>query len=214
VGSIFAGALAYADDLALPSPTPRGFSALLSICENYVYLSYQLYNTKPFGPNPDFTICGQAIEYVDEWPHLGHVISVNCEDESDIINRCHRMCGQINNVSCFFDFVKIRLLTSYWYSLYGSVLWDLSHLCIDSVCCSWRRGRRRALNLPVDEPSKFLPKLCGTIPVLDELYRRTRAFIHWCLSSDCVAASAIAKMSFFFASHVFTARWECLFILF
>jgi hypothetical protein len=61
-----------------------------------------------------FTICGQAIEYAEEWPHLGHMISVHCEDEYDIINRRNRMCGQINNVLCFFDkrdpVVKIRLL--------------------------------------------------------------------------------------------------------
>ena len=56
------------------------------------------YNTKPSGPNPDFTIHGQAIEYVNEWPHLGRIISVNCADERDIINRRNQMCGQINNV--------------------------------------------------------------------------------------------------------------------
>ena len=33
------------------------------------------------------------------------------------------------------------------------------------------------------------------IPPLDELYRRTAAFIQRCLYSDCVAVSAIAKMS-------------------
>ena len=111
------------------------------------------------------------------------------------------MCGQINNVLCFFDkrdpFVKIRLLTSYCYSLYGSVLWDLSHPCIDSVCCSWRKGVRRALNLPADASNKLLPGLCGTIPVLDELYRRTAAFIQRCLYSDCETVSAIANMSVF-----------------
>jgi Reverse transcriptase (RNA-dependent DNA polymerase) len=117
VGSIFAGALAYADDLTLLSPTPRAMRTLLSICENYasefdilfngtkskcLFITPPRYNAKPFGPNPDFTICGQVIEYVEEWPHLGHIISVHCEDEHDIINRRNRMCGQINNVLCFF----------------------------------------------------------------------------------------------------------------
>ena len=216
MGSIFAGALAYADDLTLLSPTPRAVRTLLSICEYYasefnllfngtkskcLFIAPPRYNAIPFGPNPDFTICGQAIEYVEEWPHLGHIISVHCEDEHDIINRRNRMCGQINNVLCFFDkrdpFVKIRLLTSYCYSLYGSVLWDLSHTCIDSVCCWRRKGVRRALNLPADASNKLLPGLCGTIPVLDELYRRTAAFIQRCLYSDCETVSAIANMSVF-----------------
>jgi hypothetical protein len=111
------------------------------------------------------------------------------------------MCGQITNVLCFFNkrdpFVKIKLLTSCCYSPYGSVLRDLSHPCIDSVCCSWRKGQRRALNLPVDAPSKLLPGHCGMIPVLDEIYRRTTAFIERCLSRDYVAVSAIARMFFF-----------------
>jgi Reverse transcriptase (RNA-dependent DNA polymerase) len=79
VGSIFAGALAYADDLTLLSPTPRAMRTLLSICENYasefdilfngtkskcLFIAPPRYNAKPFGPNPDSTICGQAIEYV------------------------------------------------------------------------------------------------------------------------------------------------------
>jgi hypothetical protein len=118
----------------------------------------------------------------------------------------------------FFDkrdpFVKIRLLTTCCYSLYGSVLWDLSHPCIDSVC-SWRKGVRRALNLPADASSKLLPGLCGTIPVLDELYRRTVVFIHRCLYSDCEVVRAIAKMSVFSRRmHVITARSECLSVLF
>jgi hypothetical protein len=50
---------------------------------------------------------------------------------------------------------------------------------------------------PADASSKLLPGLCGTIPVLDELYRRTVAFIQRCLYSDCEAVSAIAKMSVF-----------------
>jgi Reverse transcriptase (RNA-dependent DNA polymerase) len=35
VGGIFAGVLAYADDLSLLSPTPNGIHQLLAICESY-----------------------------------------------------------------------------------------------------------------------------------------------------------------------------------
>ena len=35
VGSIFVGALAYADDLSLLSPTPSGIRQMLTICESY-----------------------------------------------------------------------------------------------------------------------------------------------------------------------------------
>ena len=40
--------------------------------------------------------------YVNEWSHLGHIISANCDDKSDIISRRNTLCGQINNVLCYF----------------------------------------------------------------------------------------------------------------
>jgi hypothetical protein len=106
VGSIFAGALAYADDLTLLSHTPRAMRTLLSICENYasefdiflmvqnpnVYLSRLLDIT----PNHSGLIrslrsAGRLIEHVEERPHFGHIISVYCKDEHDIINPRNRM---------------------------------------------------------------------------------------------------------------------------
>ena len=34
--------------------------------------------------------------------------------------------------------IKQILLSSYCYSLYGRVLWDLNNRCVDSVCAAWR----------------------------------------------------------------------------
>ena len=54
------------------------------------------------GPNPLFEINGRTIEYVNEWPHLGHIISSNLNDEADSMQRPNIMAGQINNVLCYF----------------------------------------------------------------------------------------------------------------
>ena len=54
------------------------------------------------GPNPVFEINGQTIDYVDQWPHLGHIISSNLDDKADIMQRRNVMVGQINNVLCYF----------------------------------------------------------------------------------------------------------------
>ena len=32
-----------------------------------------------------FYIGSQAIEFVDKWPHLGHIISNDCDDAADIL---------------------------------------------------------------------------------------------------------------------------------
>jgi hypothetical protein len=99
------------------------------------------------------------------------------------------MCGQINNVLCFFskcaDTTKAKLMASYCYNLYGSTLWDLGNPNIESICCTWRKGLRRAFNLPYDASSKLLPGLSSTLPIMDELCKRTLGLIQRCLQSDC-----------------------------
>ena len=76
-----------------------------------------------------FKVNRQPVEYVDQWPHLGHIITNKLDDTVDIMQRRNIMAGQINNVLCYFDkldsFVKLKLLISYCSSLYGSVLWDI-----------------------------------------------------------------------------------------
>ena len=32
----------------------------------------------------EFFIEGRVIEIVDEWPHIGHIISSRCDDSADI----------------------------------------------------------------------------------------------------------------------------------
>ena len=57
------------------------------------------------------------------------VANCDMDDQYDIV-RCHgSLVRQINNVLCFFgkldSITKFRLLMSYCFSLYGSVLWNV-----------------------------------------------------------------------------------------
>ena len=36
--------------------------------------------------NPVFYIGGSVVEYVDQWPHLGHLFTSNRDDKSDILH--------------------------------------------------------------------------------------------------------------------------------
>ena len=42
------------------------------------------------------------MEYVNDCPHLGHIVSAASNDNADVINRRNILCGQINNVLCYF----------------------------------------------------------------------------------------------------------------
>jgi len=73
---------------------------------------------------------------------------------------------------------------AYCYSLYGSVLWDLNSHHIESLCTTWRKGLRRAWNLPANTHFALLPVLSNSLPVIDELAKRSVRFRQRCLSSD------------------------------
>jgi hypothetical protein len=141
-----------------------------------VFVQTPNYNVRAFGSNSILTINGQMIEYVNQYPHLGRIISVNWDDTQDITQRRNKLCGQINNVLCFFSncdaFIKVKLHISYCYSIYGRVIWDLGNPSVEFICRTRRKGLRSALGLPIDASSKLLPGLSGTLPIIDELYKR------------------------------------------
>ena len=60
--------------------------------------------------------------------------------------------------------VKLKLLKVYCSDFYGSVLWDMSHSCVEDVCIAWRNGLRRALSLPGRTHCDLLPLVTGMLP--------------------------------------------------
>ena len=85
-------------------------------------------NTSYFA-NIEFFIGGQVIKIVDEWSHIGHIISSRCDDSADILNQRNCVIGQINNVICFFEKLdsttKFKLVKACCTSYYGCEMWSL-----------------------------------------------------------------------------------------
>jgi hypothetical protein len=188
IGSLFVGALAYADDLVLIAPSANAMRSMLNVCDEFAAQFNVVFNaTKSkciycisvgasryvnnFATRPSFYIGSQVIEYVDRWPHLGHIITNDCDDAEDIRSRKLSFIGQANKILFNFRNVdsvtKTKLIKAYCTSFYGAELWDLSHRAIDSVCVAWRKGLRQIWHIPRDTHSFLLPYLCETLPLID-----------------------------------------------
>ena len=50
---------------------------------------------------PFFSIGGIQIDFVNQWPHLGYLITDSLDDNNDIAVRRNTLCEQIN-VICYF----------------------------------------------------------------------------------------------------------------
>ncbi len=168
IGSNFTGALAYADDIVLITPTSSAMHRMLSICSDFANRYDVLFNAEkskflvvaPYGDRylyKDmckclFQIGDQYIENVKKYPHLGHAILDNCSDIDDITSRCNSFNRQTNYMLCCFDkmdlLVKLRLFSSYCCSFYGCELWSLCSDSVEIFCNAWRKAVMRVLNLP------------------------------------------------------------------
>ena len=42
---------------------------------------------------PTFYVGGHSVEYVEQWSHLGHIVSADHDDKHDIVNRRNILCG-------------------------------------------------------------------------------------------------------------------------
>jgi len=84
------------------------------------------------------SIGGNNVEFVDKWPHLGHMISLNLSDDVDISCLKQSLIGQINTALCRFGrldpVVKNKLFQAYCCSHYGSELWDFSCNTLSDHC--------------------------------------------------------------------------------
>jgi len=148
-------AVAYADDIVLLAPTVRAMRLLLSVSDEFASKYDVVFDAskskclvfKTPGdtqlhmghiPSTNFCIGGKTIEFVDSWPHLGHILNVNRDDGADMDKIRYALCSQINNVLCFFGHVppvlKLKLIKTFCYSLYGSVLWRLDHSNMETLC--------------------------------------------------------------------------------
>jgi len=93
IGFCFVGVLAYADDLVLLAPSPNASRNMLKICDEFGQRYSVIFNAikskcllclssnkscrLPHATTPVFYIGGNVLEFVNEWPHLGHVISTS-----------------------------------------------------------------------------------------------------------------------------------------
>lgn len=207
MGEMFVGALAYADDIVLISPTPSAMNNMLSICDEFSIEYNVLFNPLKskcmyFYPKSrstlllhrynvcdlQFSINGKAIEFVDSYKHLGHVICSDMTDDIDISEKRGVFIGQANNIICYFaklsSAIKYRLFTSYCTSFFGCELWRISNDSLDSMCTAWRRAIRRIWSLPYTAHGRFLPVLCNSYNIFDQFCVRILNFIRRCLSDQ------------------------------
>ena len=110
ISDIIINHLMYADDLVLISPSSAGLQTLLNACHQYGIQFDIKFNSKksaimPFLPIdkkkfriPPFKLDNENIPIVDRYTYLGHVLSRDGSDDSDIQRQRGRIYAQGNSI--------------------------------------------------------------------------------------------------------------------
>ena len=204
-GNHYAGALAYADDIVLLSPSVIVLQDMLNICVDYCnshkillncnksFLSIFTKSSHPIIPvlsvkQPDSNgmMIENMISYVKNPIHLGHRLQAGLLQNEDVkfhyLDFNRKANAVLNTFAGCDPFQRVDLLSTYACSFYGSQLWDISN--IDNLFAAHRKALRKALCIPWRTHSGLLPYITGKNSLEVQLANRVSKFFDMCGNSS------------------------------
>ncbi|XP_022823639.1 uncharacterized protein LOC111354417 [Spodoptera litura] len=157
--------ISYADDMVLLSPSIGALRGLLKICESYAVAHGLKYNAKKseimiFRPDnkrynfvPNFTLCGIALNKVEQFKYLGHWVTEDLKDSVDIERERRALCVRCNMLARRFarctGIVKVALFKAYCQSFYACGLWvDFTQRTYSDLRVQYNNAFRVLMGLP------------------------------------------------------------------
>ena len=181
---MYIGALGYAHDLTLLSPTLSDLKSMLQIVDSFGD-GYDIFNVKKYqflvytkdDPVHSFYHNDMYIKSQSVANHLGHCIGPKL-DNKDVKHVSNNFCVAFNSLMPIFGNLKCqlkyRLFKTYCMPLYGPVLWDQG---VQYFCTQWRKSIRKLFNLPYTTHSNLLSSICHDIPIEFQLMSRAMKFL-------------------------------------
>jgi hypothetical protein len=209
IGDRFFGALSYADDLCILSPTLSGLQSMLNVCEIYGDVFDVKFNAKKtkcmkfskcgtnFINNIDIRLCGQKLTWVDEFKYLGNWITPDLSENLEITRKLGVFYGGVNNLCSTFKNIgtkhTLKLFYSYCCHFYGSQAWRLRDKNINRIFTAWNKSVRHICKLPPTTHTYYLSYIIGQLHISDDICLRTRKMILTMLNSENDSVSFLTR---------------------
>lgn len=208
VGKHFFGALGYADDLTLLSPSVTGLRTMLQICQKFAEEYSVKYNgdktvcmifSKKDIEKPIVELCGIKLKWVQSVKHLGTYLDSNMSEITEIFKKKHDLVQRVNYIvstlgNCSDEIVR-TVFNSKCAHFYGCQSWNLSDRCVKDFQVMWNRCVRRILKLPNCTHTKLLPILMNTLSAYDQIQIRIVKIIQSMLVSKNAKIKYLAELS-------------------
>ena len=185
IGHMYAGCLAYADDVTLLSPTVKGLQHMLNLCELFGEEYGVQYNAKKtvcirfgsktgcFSQHPRISLCGSILEWKNVVKYLGIYVSSDLNDCDDIDFKCRVFYRSVNYL--YVNFGKMPseiindLFNAYCCSFYGSQCWNLKSKSLQRLSIAYNKALRRVWKVPPNAHRHIIYGLCGRTSLISQL---------------------------------------------
>ncbi len=205
IGNQFTGALGYADDLTLSSPSFSGLQQMVTQCESYGKEYSMQFNAKKtvcmkvsrngVQPKNNIVLNGKPLKWVNKAKHLGNWLSSTNSDQEDLKLKTGQFIGSANKLMAKFPgspySVKRKLFQSYCTSYYGCQSWCLVNANMEDFYTAWRKAVRRLLNLPWQSHNLLLPYILGQDSAQTSVEKRICKYIFTGANSNNELVSSI-----------------------
>ena len=205
---MYIGALGYADDITLLSPSVRALNEMLMICHDFAEefsISFNCNKTKciKFGDPPstleNVYLNDTQLEWVSEVNHLGHYINAELTDKSDCLKKRGHFIGSVNKLVGNYSHIGTNymshLFKNYCCSFYGSQLWDFSSNGFNDICTQWNKAVRRILYLNYKTHRWLLGPLIGQQHITTQFYNRFVRFIFKMFNCNNSIVSLVSQLA-------------------
>jgi hypothetical protein len=167
IGASYFGIMVYADDIVLLSPSRMGLQAMINICQEFA-LSHNLKFSTNSDPVKSKTKCihfsrkqidlaeiqlnGNTLPWVESAHHVGNILERDNSFSKNIRMKRGSFIGRVHSIFQEFYFanplVKMKMISIYSTSFYGSSLWNLFDGHCDRLYTAWNNAVRDAFSIP------------------------------------------------------------------
>ena len=167
IGSSYYGIMVYADDIILLSPSRMGLQAMIDVCQKFALCHNLKFSTHSY-PVKSKTKCihfsrkqidlakiqlnGNGLPWVESAHHVGNILERDNSFSKDIRMKRGSFIGRVHSIFQELHFanpvVKMKMISLYASSFYGSSLWNFLDGHCDRLYTAWNNAVRDAFTVP------------------------------------------------------------------
>ena len=193
------GALSYADDITLISPSLYGLNRMLDICNKFAIDNFIIFNSnktirikhgEDVRVSEQVFMNGRLLSWHSEVRHLGNSFNNRLCNSTDSNQKASHSIGQFNKLYSNFGYLQANVLSksSNHTAVHFMVLflWLYNSNGFKKCCTQWNKAIRKIFSQPYQSHRWLLGPLIGQYHIINQLINNNNINIYLKSNIQCI----------------------------